>query len=154
MASNQGGGARLSVSACWALLRSVDVGRLGVTVDGEPDIFPVNFVVDHGTIVFRTAAGTKLAAALCDVAVAFEVDGYDSETNEAWSVVVKGHAREISKPADVADAFTLPLYPWHADPKGHLVRVVPQDVSGRRFEIAARSRWATPLSGARRSPME
>jgi nitroimidazol reductase NimA-like FMN-containing flavoprotein (pyridoxamine 5'-phosphate oxidase superfamily) len=136
------------------LLRSVDVGRLGVTVDGEPDIFPVNFVVDHGTIVFRTAAGTKSAAALSALAVAFEADGYDSDTQQAWSVVVKGQAREISEPADVAEAFTLPLSPWHAESKGHLVRVVPRDVSGRQFAIAAPSRWATPLSGARRSATE
>src|SRR4028118_1332365 len=53
----------LGPSDCWAMLRTVDVGRLAVVVDGAPDIFPVNFVVDHGTVVFRPAPGTKLGAA-------------------------------------------------------------------------------------------
>ena len=37
------------------------MGRLAVVVAGHPDIFPINYVVDHASIVIRTAAGTKLA---------------------------------------------------------------------------------------------
>src|SRR5580765_2746500 len=48
----------------WHLLKSVALGRLAVSVAGYPDIFPVNFVVDHGSVVFRTGEGTKLAAAV------------------------------------------------------------------------------------------
>ena len=84
----------LSTNQCWELLRESPVGRLAVVVDGSPDIFPVNPVVDHGTIVFRTTAGTKLAAAK-GRDVAFEVDGYDAGTAQAWSVVVKGRAYEV-----------------------------------------------------------
>jgi len=29
-----------------------------------PDLFPINYVVDGGTVVFRTAEGTNLPAAL------------------------------------------------------------------------------------------
>ena len=75
------------------------MGRLAVSILERPDIFPVNHVVDHGRIVFRTAAGTKLAAAVLGRAVAFEVDGYDSVAGEAWSVVVKGRAREARSDA-------------------------------------------------------
>ena len=50
----------LGEPACWELLEGASVGRLAVDVAGQPDIFPVNFVVDRGSIVFRTAAGTKL----------------------------------------------------------------------------------------------
>ena len=45
----------LESNECWALLRAADVGRLAVSIAERPDIFPVNFAVDHGTIVFRTA---------------------------------------------------------------------------------------------------
>src|SRR6476619_2758028 len=45
----------LSVSESWSLVRSAPVGRLAVVVDGRPEIFPLNHVVDHGTLVFRTA---------------------------------------------------------------------------------------------------
>ena len=68
----------LDESACWGLLRSAEVGRLAVVVNHRPEIFPINFVVDHATVVFRTAGGTKLEwGAGRDVA--FEVDGYEPD---------------------------------------------------------------------------
>jgi len=70
---------------CWQLLRDQEVGRLAVSIANHPDIFPVNYVVDHGSIVFRTAEGTKLAASVLGAAVAFEIDGYDAETRAASS---------------------------------------------------------------------
>jgi nitroimidazol reductase NimA-like FMN-containing flavoprotein (pyridoxamine 5'-phosphate oxidase superfamily) len=127
----------LEANACWQLLRQADVGRLAVSVGECPDIFPVNFVVDHGTIVFRTAEGTKLAAAVLGRAVAFEIDGYDAAAGEAWSVVVKGAATEIERMQDVYDALDLPLFPWHAAPKHRFVRIEPGEVSGRRFAVIA-----------------
>ena len=97
MAANEPGPGEthLEVNVCWALLRSQEVGRLAVSIADRPEIFPINFVVDHGTVVFRTAEGTKLAGAVQGDAVAFEADGYERDTGEAWSVVVKGHAEEI-----------------------------------------------------------
>ncbi|MDR6556688.1 nitroimidazol reductase NimA-like FMN-containing flavoprotein (pyridoxamine 5'-phosphate oxidase superfamily) [Arthrobacter pascens] len=54
----------LDSGQCLDLLRQVSVGRLAVWVDDHPDIFPLNYTVDHGTLVFRTGEGTKLAGAL------------------------------------------------------------------------------------------
>ena len=82
----------LETNVCWELLRATEVGRLAVSITDHPDIFPVNYVVDHGTVVFRTAEGTKLAASVLGRAVAFEIDGYDPEHGDAWSVVIKGQA--------------------------------------------------------------
>ena len=131
----------LEANQSWALLRSSEVGRLAVSIGNYPDIFPVNFVVDHGTVVFRTAEGTKLAAAVLGTAVAFEVDGYDADAGEAWSVVIKGRAVEIERMQDVFDALELPLFPWHASPKHRFVRIEPDDVSGRRFDVVDRQAW-------------
>ena len=86
----------LDESACWALLRTAAVGRLAIVVNHRPEIFPLNFVVDHATVVFRTAEGTKLDWG-AGKDVAFEVDGYEPDTGEAWSVVVKGLAREVKR---------------------------------------------------------
>jgi nitroimidazol reductase NimA-like FMN-containing flavoprotein (pyridoxamine 5'-phosphate oxidase superfamily) len=133
----------LSDSECWALLREAPVGRLAVTVDGKPDIFPVNPVVDHGTIVFRTAAGTKLAAA-ADRDVAFEIDGYDLKEGAAWSVVVKGTAYQITGKQEAARAQTLPLFPWQEGPKTRLVRIEATSVTGRRIAVVGGAR--TPVS--------
>ena len=129
----------LEANTCWELLRSSEVGRLAVATSNHPDIFPVNFVVDHGTVVFRTAGGTKLAAAVLGEAVAFEVDGYDAAAGDAWSVVVKGRAVEIDRMRDMFDALDLPLFPWHAAAKFRFVRIEPDDVSGRRFHVVDRS---------------
>jgi nitroimidazol reductase NimA-like FMN-containing flavoprotein (pyridoxamine 5'-phosphate oxidase superfamily) len=127
----------LDERACWDLLRSCEVGRLAISIANHPDIFPINYVVDHETIVFRTAEGTKLAAAVLGVGVAFEIDG--ETDSDAWSVVVKGHAVEIEKMQDLFDAADLPLYPWSAAPKHRFVRIEPELVTGRRFRVTDRA---------------
>lgn len=116
------------------MLRSVPVGRLAVIVDGAPDIFPVNHLVDHGTILFRTAEGTKLSAAHGHP-VAFEVDGYDASKGEAWSVVAHGVGRLVNDADEAIEALSLPIFPWHAGAKPQVVRVVPSTITGRRFSV-------------------
>jgi uncharacterized protein len=143
----------LEAHACWALLRSHEVGRLAVSIDDRPEIFPVNYVVDHGTVVFRTAAGTKLAGAV-QRDVAFEADGYEPETGEAWSVVAKGRAEEISRGQELLDTADLPLFPWHAAPKQRFVRIVAAEITGRRFRVIGREAWGTPWTEAPRSAPE
>ena len=147
MDENPGTGAAvLDTDACWTLLQCADVGRLAVSiVDGDPDIFPVNYVVQYGTIVFRTAAGSKLSGAVSGHKVAFEVDGRELATGEAWSVVVKGGAAHVIPAQEMIDPARLPLFPWHGGPKDHYVRIVPDEVSGRRFPIVDRSVWEIPL---------
>ena len=125
----------LAAETCWQLLGSMRVGRLAVVQDARPQIFPINFAVDHQSIVFRTAAGTKLSAAR-QADVAFEVDDYDESTGTAWSVILGGRATEIVQPDDWADPQELLLFPWHVAPKPHFVRIVPDTVSGRRFRAA------------------
>jgi uncharacterized protein len=145
---------QLSEDACWELLRTTSVGRLAVWVDDHPDIFPLNYAVDHGTVVFRSASGTKVAAALSDSPVAFEADGYDAHASEAWSVVIRGRAERISSSQELIETTDLPLFPWQAGDKGQFIRIVPTATSGRRFPIAAPSAWQTPLSGLRRASTE
>jgi nitroimidazol reductase NimA-like FMN-containing flavoprotein (pyridoxamine 5'-phosphate oxidase superfamily) len=118
---------------CWRLLATAEVGRLAVAVAGEPDIFPINFVVDGPTVVFRTAEGTKLAALTVASQVALEVDGYDAGSGEAWSVVVKGTAERLEHFADIYAAEELPLFPWQSGPKQWFVRIGRTTVTGRRF---------------------
>ncbi len=144
----------LDESACWQLLRSTTVGRLAVSTEDSPEIFPINFVVDQGTIVFRTGTGSKLAAVLADPNVTFEADGYESEAGQAWSVVAKGRAAEIRQLHELVDASTFPLFPWPAGPKNRFVRVVPHDVSGRRFHVVDSASWCTELTDVPRAAME
>lgn len=115
----------------WALLRSAPVGRLAVSAGGELDIFPVNYIVDEGSLLFRTAPGTKLVELTARHSVAFEVDEYDE--HDAWSVVVKGTAARLDRQREVDRADTLPLVSWIPTLKYTYVRVTPISVSGRRF---------------------
>jgi uncharacterized protein len=125
----------LAESACWEYLGQAPVGRLAVSINNHPDIFPVNHVVADGAVVFRTAEGTKLAAAVLGAGVAFEVDGYDPESGDAWSVVVKGRAEEIEALDDLLAAHELPLFPWNAAMKHRFVRIVTEEITGRRFHV-------------------
>lgn len=125
----------LSESECWELLDHATVGRLAVDIAGQPDIFPINFVVDKSGIVFRSAAGTKLAGAVLNRLVAFEIDGYEPDERTAWSVVVKGQARPIERMQEVFDAEDLPLFPWLSWDKPNFVRIEPTVVTGRRYHI-------------------
>ncbi len=154
MTTDRLGSTVLPTNDCLQLMRTAEVGRLAVSIAERPDIFPINYVVDHGAIVFRTAEGTKLAASVLGRGVAFEVDGYDADAGEAWSVVVKGHAVEVERLQDLFDALDLPLFPWHAAPKHRFVRIEPVEITGRRFEVVDRERWRDPTSDARRAAFE
>ena len=144
----------LDTHMCLDLLRRREVGRLAVSITDHPDIFPINDVVDRGTVVFRTAEGTKLAAALVGRSVAFESDGYDPDAGDAWSVVVKGYAVEIEQLQQFFDALDLPLFPWHAGPKHRFVRIEPVAITGRRFHVVGREAWSGDDQASRRAAAE
>ncbi len=132
----------LSESECWTLLRTVDVGRLATpTAQGGVEVFPVNHVVDQGSIVFRTALGTKLAHALDAAEVAFEADNaartYGEQSDDPWSVVIHGTANVITNGTELFDTFELHVHPWHVSNKPYFVRLVPTGVSGRRFRVGS-----------------
>jgi uncharacterized protein len=132
----------LTIDACWRLLDDSPVGRLAVVRGGEPDIFPVNYVVDHGGILFRTAAGPKLAAAR-DRVVAFEADGYTAQDGSAWSVIVKGMAHPVEEVDAVAALRSARLDPWQSGAKPWLLRNDPTSVTGRRVLVEADRRPPT-----------
>ena len=115
----------------WDLLSGVHLGRLVTTVDGRAEIFPVNYVVQRGTVLFRTAEGTKLFTAMMNSQVLFEAD--DHNVVEGWSVIVRGTAEVLYGAADIEDAERAGLYPWIATLKLRFVRVTPTQVTGRRF---------------------
>jgi nitroimidazol reductase NimA-like FMN-containing flavoprotein (pyridoxamine 5'-phosphate oxidase superfamily) len=118
---------------CWRLLGSSPVGRVGVQVDSAPEIYPVNHVVDHESVVFRTAPGTKLHGLVRSPSVCFEVDGIDPDTHTGWSVLVKGRAIVLRRPVALRQVAHLPLDPWTDSDKPDWVRITPDEVTGRRI---------------------
>ncbi|MFK4804381.1 pyridoxamine 5'-phosphate oxidase family protein [Microbacterium sp. ZW CA_36] len=122
----------LTEEECWDLLARHELGRLAVAVNSEPDIFPINYVVDGPRVLFRTAPGSKLAELSANPRVAFEVDEHDDTFGA--SVVLKGVATrlELQREIDLADA--LPLTPWTPTLKYRWVRITPVSITGRRFD--------------------
>lgn len=126
---------------CLRLLATGAVGRLGVVLNGHPEIFPVNYVLDGEHVVFRTAVGPKLTGAL-RAGVVFEVDNFDPRTRSGWSVVVHGTGHDITPfdaPQLVARAAELPVHPWASGEKPHVVRITPTRISGRRVSGSAQA---------------
>ncbi len=125
----------LPVHECWDLLKGVALGRLVTSVDGRPEIFPVNFVVQRRTVLLRTAEGTKLISAAINNHVVFEVDNHD--VDEGWSVIVKGVARSLRTNEDIEEAERAQILSWTAPAKTHYLRVIPEMVTGRRFRFGS-----------------
>jgi nitroimidazol reductase NimA-like FMN-containing flavoprotein (pyridoxamine 5'-phosphate oxidase superfamily) len=117
------------------LLGHASVGRIAIDIAGKPDIFPINYVVNNQSIVFRSGPGTKLAGAVLLHHVAFEIDGYEPSDRTAWGDVIKGKAHQIERMDDVFAAKDLPLFPWVAFPKPDFVRITAIEVTGRRFTV-------------------
>ncbi|ANG84039.1 pyridoxamine 5'-phosphate oxidase family protein [Microbacterium aurantiacum] len=122
----------LDDEACWQRLRTEELGRLVTRVGEVLDIFPVNYVVDGESILFRTAQGSKLFELTVNDEVLFEVDHHTDE--HAWSVVVRGHARALDDSASVERADGMGLKPWIPTLKYTYVRVEPTVVTGRAFD--------------------
>jgi uncharacterized protein len=123
----------LPVHECWDLLAGMTLGRLVTSVDGQPEIFPVNYAVQRRTVLFRTAEGTKLVSTVINNRVLFEVD--DHNVAEGWSVIVKGTARSLRTDEEIEDAERAQVLPWTASEKSHYVRIIPETVTGRRFRF-------------------
>ena len=122
---------QMSTQECWEVLDRERFGRLAVAVQGEPDIFPINFLVDNGTLLMRTAAGTKLTELVINAAVAVEADGRDGD--EAWSVIVKGLARMVDSFSETYADDEKHLETWLPSDKPIYVEITVRDISGRRF---------------------
>jgi nitroimidazol reductase NimA-like FMN-containing flavoprotein (pyridoxamine 5'-phosphate oxidase superfamily) len=124
----------LSIEECWRRIEAAPYGRVASTAAGEIDIFPVNHGVDRGTVVFRTAAGTKLLELTINHRVAFEVDAFTE--HDAFSVVMKGLAEEFDRQGEVYAAEELGITPWAPEEKDRWVRITPTEVHGRAFDRA------------------
>jgi len=123
----------LDTAACWSLLRSQSVGRVGYVVDDRPMIVPVNFSVIQDRIVFRSDPGDKLAS-VPQRHVCVEVDGSDGFFH-FWSVVARGLARDVTTALDVEYVdirrSLVPTFAPLTDP--HWIALEVESISGRRL---------------------
>lgn len=125
----------LSRAECLELLGKEHVGRVGVSMGALPVILPVNYTLLDHSVLIRTVAGTKLAAATTRTVVAFEVDSYQDDGLAGWSVLVVGRASEVAGQDELSLARERCLEAWGAPGAAHhFVAIEMELVSGRRFD--------------------
>ncbi len=123
----------LSPEECRRRLHDGHLGRVAVTMDALPAIFPVNYALLDDEIVFRTAPGTKLCAGILERVVAFEVDETTPDGASGWSVLVIGRAAQIHYPPMLERARRLGLRPSVPGPRDYFVKIASDHISGRSF---------------------
>lgn len=123
----------LSRQECLALLGTAVVGRVIFTDQALPAAQPVNFLLDGEEIIFRTANGSKLAAATRHAVVGFQVDEIDTRTRTGWSVLGVGEAYEVVHPDRLRELAGRQPDPWVDDHDAHTISISLQMLSGRRL---------------------
>jgi transcriptional regulator with XRE-family HTH domain len=124
---------RLTSAECYDLLTPQGIGRIAFGAAAGTMVLPVNYVVTAGTIVVRTGSGSPIAAH-GDGQVSFEVDHFDLELAQGWSVLVRGEAHRVLQPAELRNlSEDCDLRPWPAGQHDLFVRIVPSKVTGRRI---------------------
>jgi uncharacterized protein len=126
----------LSREQCLRLIATAPVGRIIYTRHAMPAVELVNFTLDAGDIVIRTAPSGKLLAAIRGAVVAFQADHYDPAARAGWSVTAVGHAREVTDPADIGTLRTAGPRPWAPGDHPYFVRITPGQLTGRYLTAA------------------
>jgi nitroimidazol reductase NimA-like FMN-containing flavoprotein (pyridoxamine 5'-phosphate oxidase superfamily) len=118
-----------------------EVGRIGVVVDEFPIVLPVNYrlVQTSGLtwIALRTRPGNVIEQA--GMNVAFEVDGFNRDRREGWSVLARGTLHHVDPDAaEFRERFDPD--PWLLEERDAWLIVQPFEITGRRL-FGARPEW-------------
>lgn len=125
-------------------LRTTTAGSLALADDGEAYAVPVAYYYDGEAVFFRLGAhagSEKLAFVETTTRATLLVYGVDDETDESWSVVVRGPLTRVEA-AEAPDAAELnvtytPMRVFGedvADLEPVVYRLGPDEVTGRRTE--------------------
>jgi nitroimidazol reductase NimA-like FMN-containing flavoprotein (pyridoxamine 5'-phosphate oxidase superfamily) len=133
----------LDEDECLRLIAPGGIGRLVFAGRFDLTVLPVNYKVHNGAILFRTAAqGTtdedlRTGIDHAEYRVAFEIDDFDVEAREGWSVLVQGPAHHLDSEAERAEAVAVGVTPWAGGDRDHFVRISPARITGRRIRRGA-----------------
>ncbi|MFI9366571.1 helix-turn-helix domain-containing protein [Kitasatospora sp. NPDC053057] len=123
----------LDQQECRDRLSTHGVGRIALSTRDGPAVFPVNYSVLDGAVVYRTAPHGSLAAT-AGTEVAFEADHIDEALSQGWSVLVVGRAQRITDPTDVRRLIeSAGSEPWAGGERDLWIRIEPERVTGRRI---------------------
>lgn len=125
----------LDEAECLRLLAGHEIGRVVFTEAALPAAQPVTYLLDEEEIVFRTAGGSRLAAATRNAVVAFQVDRIDPDTRTGWTVLGVGQAYEVVVPERLADLAERIPAPWARQSTALTIAIPLQRLSGRRLLV-------------------
>lgn len=131
----------LDEDQCLALIGPGGIGRIGYSSRSGPVVLPVNYALQDGAIVFRTAEHGPLDEELrtgiagADYKVAFEIDSIDMAGKQGWSVLIQGPAHRVTEAGQDAVRAS-GVEPWAPGDRELYVRIVPSRISGRRVGSA------------------
>ncbi len=129
----------LDEAECRRLIEPGGIGRLVFAGSYDLTVLPVNYKVHDGAIMFRTAEDSTTQEDLrtgishAEFRVAFEVDEFDPQAREGWSVLVQGPAHHLDSAEERADAASAGIEPWPGGEKEHFIRITPVRITGRRI---------------------
>jgi len=128
----------LTEAQCLGLIAPSGVGRIAYESRFGLAVLPVNYRLDDGVVLFRTAEHGPLDEDLrTGIAggaykVAFEIDDIDAAARRGWSVLIQGPARHLT--AAERDALDpVDLETWASGARELFVKIVPTRITGRRI---------------------
>jgi nitroimidazol reductase NimA-like FMN-containing flavoprotein (pyridoxamine 5'-phosphate oxidase superfamily) len=126
---------KLTSIECRALIARGGVGRIAFSAVSGPVVLPVNFTVINGSVVVRTSEGS-LIEAHGDERAAFEVDHVDEALRQGWSVLLQGQSHRVLQPGELRHVReSVAAAPWPGGERDVYVRIVPDQISGRRISV-------------------
>ena len=119
---------------CESLVRSGTAGRIALCTPEGPYLVPVNYSVVDDSVVIRTAADSFLADHAHGERVAFEVDQFDYENHQGWSVVARGTAQRVDNVRELSHIMAVwEPRPWPDGPRPVFLKVPWHQLTGKRL---------------------
>ena len=122
-------GEAIPAEECWRLLGTAQVGRLALSVDALPAVFPVRYAVDGREVTMCLGELQVPERSAHEAVVALEVDDFGAADHAGWFVHAVGRAL-LAPRSRRADG-------GNGGPAWLVVRLLPTVVRGRRVRLHA-----------------
>ncbi len=129
----------LEEAECLGLIAKGGIGRLVFAGRWDLTVVPVNYKIYNGAILFRTAQNSatdedlRTGIAHAEYRVAFEVDDFDIQAREGWSVLIQGPAHHLDTEEERREAVEAGIEPWPGGVREHFIEIRPARITGRRI---------------------
>jgi hypothetical protein len=117
----------ITEAECWALLASVSVGRLALSLQALPAILPVQYYLDGDKIALCVGHYQVPGQSITDTVAAFAADAIDTSTSQGWAVQVLGKLappQSMSGPSECGQRAG-----------GQVIHLTPATIAGQRLHL-------------------